>query len=91
LDDDDYSAYEDGSGDDSLEKIADAEVSEVEDDESFGDDSVKSSINKTSGKKDDIAFEDNDDDDDDDEDDDEDDFDENEEDNDVNEEVYITN
>jgi len=86
LDDDDYSAYEDGSGDDSLEKIADAEVSEVEDDESFGDDSVKSSINKTSSKKDDIAFEDNDDDDDDDEDDDEDDFDENEEDNDVNEE-----
>lgn len=91
LDDDDYGAYDDGSGDDSLEKIADAEVSDVEDDETISDDdSLKSYKNKTTSKMDDIAFEDNDDDDEEDvDDDDEDDFDENEEDNEVNEEVCL--
>lgn len=82
MDDDDYGTYDDGSGDESLEKISDARESDVEDDESINDDSWTDGKNKTVSKIDDIAFDNNDDEDD--EDDAEDD-----EDDDVNEEVRL--
>jgi len=87
LDDDDYGTYDEGSGDESLEKISDARESDVEDDESIDDDGRTEGKNKTVTKIDDIAFDDEDDDDGDVDDDEDDDIDEEDEDIDVNEEV----